>query len=634
MCGFVGILLKEDALQFSPDHLDEIKASSDLIHHRGPDEDGFYSDSTIALSFKRLSIIDHEGGQQPWAFGEDRYRMVFNGEIYNFKQLRSQLEEKGYEFITKSDTEVVGAMFLDKGVDAFVELRGMFSILIWDRQEKVIYGARDAFGIKPFYYTESDSELILASEKKSITYLSQQQAINERALQHYMSFQYVPDPMSLTEGVNRLEPGHYFIKEWKEPIKKQRYFHATFEPVIGNEQQIIRCVRDVLIDSVEKHMQSDAPLGAFLSGGIDSTFIVALAKEINPHIKTFSVGFKENGYSEVSVAERSAEALGVQNSSYHITAEEYVNALPKIMWHMDDPLADPACVPLYFVAQEAGKHVKAVLSGEGADELFGGYNIYRESASLKAFDYMPKKLLHLLNRLAAIFPEGTKGKSFLERGTTPLEKRYIGNAKMFEEADKEQLLQHYYKESRYENWTSPLYQNVQNSHKVHQMQYIDIHTWLPGDILLKADKMTMAHSLELRVPFLDREVFEIARCLPVETNFTSGTTKSILRKAAEGIVPEHVVDRRKLGFPVPIRDWLRNELYDWAKMLINESETDHLLRKQVAMELLDCHATGRRDYSRKLWTILMFMQWHQVVIDKEYDLSTQIQFKQPTRMTS
>ncbi|WP_042221246.1 asparagine synthase (glutamine-hydrolyzing) [Oceanobacillus manasiensis] len=634
MCGFVGVLLKEKALQFSTDHLEDIKESSNLINHRGPDEEGFFNDSSIALSFKRLSIIDHAGGQQPWLFGDDRYRMVFNGEIYNFKQLRSQLEEKGHAFYTTSDTEVIGAMFLEKGVEAFTELRGMFAIIIWDRQEKALYGARDAFGIKPFYYSESDSELIMASEKKSITYLTQRKKVHEVALQYYMSFQYVPDPMSLTEGVQRLEPGHYFVKKWNKPIRKQRYFHATFEPVKGNEQQIIRCVRDVMLDSVEKHMQSDAPLGAFLSGGIDSTFIVGLAKEVDPHIKTFSVGFEVDGYSEISVAEKSAEVMGVQNFTRNISAEDYVNALPKIMWHMDDPLADPASIPLYFVAQEAGKQVKVVLSGEGADELFGGYTIYREPTSLKFFEYMPNMLLRLLNKLAAIFPEGMKGKSFLERGTTPLQQRYIGNAKMFEEKEKAQLLQHYDKDAKYLNWTSNLYKNVQSCHKVHQMQYIDIHTWLPGDILLKADKMTMAHSLELRVPFLDKEVFEVARKLEVESNFTSGTTKAILRKAAEGIVPEHVINRRKLGFPVPIKSWLRNELYSWAENLINQSETNYVIDKQIARELLASHAIGKRDYSRKLWTILMFMQWHQIYVEQEYDVSPFNQVKQRARVTS
>ncbi|MFD2629746.1 asparagine synthase (glutamine-hydrolyzing) [Oceanobacillus kapialis] len=634
MCGFVGVLLKEKEGHFCEEHLKEIKKSSDLINHRGPDEKGFYHDSMVALSFRRLSLLDHENGQQPWEFGDGRFWMVFNGEVYNFKQLRNQLEEKGHHFNTTSDTEVIGAMFIEYGVKAFRELRGMFAIIIWDSREKILYGARDSFGIKPFYYYESDGELIMASEKKSINYLTQQYIINERALQHYMSFQYVPDPMSLTEGIQRLEPGHYFVKEWREPIKKQRYFHATFEPVSGNERQIIRSIHDVLADSVEKHMQSDAPLGAFLSGGIDSTFIVALAKEVNPDLKTFSVGFKVDGYSEIDVAKQSAKEMGVKNYSSIITAEDYVNALPAIMWHMDDPLADPACIPLYFVAQEAGKHVKAVLSGEGADELFGGYSIYREPLSLKYFDYMPKPLLRILNKLAAIFPEGMKGKSFLERGTTDLQKRYIGNAKIFEEEEKEQLLKRYHKEAKYEKWTSALYEYAKTFHKVNQMQYVDIHTWLPGDILLKADKMTMAHSLELRVPFLDTDVFEIARRLPVKSNFTSGTTKALLRKAAEEIVPGHVVNRKKLGFPVPIKFWLRNELYSWAKKLINDSESTYMINKQVALELLDTHATGKKDYSRKLWTILMFMQWHQVFIEQAYDMSGVITGANPARMTS
>lgn len=617
MCGFVGVLLNEEA-RFSEEHLLDIEQASQLISHRGPDEAGFYRDDHIALAFRRLSIIDLERGQQPFLFGDDRYRMVFNGEIYNYVQLRKELVEKGHHFHTDSDTEVVAHLFMEEGTGAFSTLRGMFAIVIWDKEERKLYGARDRFGIKPFYYVENENDLIVASEKKSISYLNQADNVMGEALQHYLSFQYVPDPLTITESVKKLPAGHYFEKEWGEAIRCRPYFHAQFQSVYGNESQIIRRVREVLLDSVEVHLRSDVPVGSFLSGGIDSTLIVAMAKQFQPNLKTFSVGFAESGYSEIEIAQRSAEKLGVENVSYVISPEEYVAHLPEIMWHMDDPLADPACVPLYFVAREAKKQVKVVLSGEGADELFGGYNIYREAESMRFLNTLPQAMLTLLQRVAAVMPEGMKGKSFLERGTTPLRERYIGNAKMFEEEEKQNLLKTYHSNYSYQAWTKKLFDEVDGLHPVEQMQHIDMHTWLTGDILLKADKMTMAHALELRVPFLDQEVFEVARRISVDYKIADRTTKSILRKAAEGFVPDHVLNRKKLGFPVPIKHWLRTNLYDWAKELIRSSNTDDILNKFVVLELLETHAKGNADYSRKIWTVLMFMLWHQIYIEKHY----------------
>ncbi|WP_249869433.1 asparagine synthase (glutamine-hydrolyzing) [Oceanobacillus saliphilus] len=617
MCGFLGVLLNKGA-KFSEEHVKAIREANNLLKHRGPDDEGYYHDSHIALTFRRLSIIDMEGGHQPFNFGDNRYRMVFNGEIYNYMQIKEQLMEKGYTFHTNSDTEVAANLFLDKGTEVFSLLRGMFAIAIWDVQERKLYGGRDRFGIKPFYYVENENEMMFASEKKSMSSLNQMESLNLVAIQHYMSFQYVPEPLTMTETVKKLPAGHYFIKEWGTPLKSKPYFHARLNAEHGNETQIVRRVREVMLDSVQMHLQSDVPVGSFLSGGIDSTLIVGMAKQFHPTIKTFSVGFEELGWSEIDAAKRSADELGVENISYVISAEEFVQNLPKIMWHMDDPLADPACVPLYFVAREASKHVSVVLSGEGADELFGGYNIYREPQSLKYFNHMPKWLLQAINRIAAVLPEGMKGKSFLERGTTPLSARYIGNAKIFEEEQKMKLLKNYSHTHTYQSLTKDIYSRVKNSDPVEKMQYIDMHTWLPGDILLKADKMTMAHSLELRVPFLDKEVFEVASKIPVAYKIANGTTKSILRKAANGFVPAHVQNKKKLGFPVPIKNWLRGSLYSWARELILTSETDYILEKSVILDLLDRHAAGKRDYSRKIWNVLMFMLWHQIYVEKVY----------------
>lgn len=616
MCGFIGMIRNHPQ---TPDQekQDKFQTRNNVITHRGPDDEGFFHDDYISFGFRRLSIIDIDSGHQPFSYDDDNYWMIFNGEIYNYVELREQLINKGYTFKTESDTEVIIAMFHEHREEAFKHLRGMFAVLIWDKKEETLYGVRDHFGIKPLFYKETEQGTYFASEKKALT-IHEEEIVDTEALQQYLSFQYVPEPLTLTEGIKKVEPGHYFVKKPGEAVEFHRYWHATFNPVLMEKQAWIKKIQDVMYDSVNVHMRSDVPVGSFLSGGIDSSLIVAIAREFNPNLKTFSVGFERDGYSEVDVAKETADKLNVENISYIISPEEYIQKLPKIMWHMDDPLADPACVPLYFVAREANKHVTVVLSGEGSDELFGGYNIYREPESLKVFDSIPTPAKGLLSRVAAILPEGVRGKSFLERGTTPLKERYIGNAKMFEAAEKKHLLQNYHPDMTYQKITEQLYKNVEGEHPVNQMQYIDIHTWLRGDILLKADKMTMANSLELRVPFLDKEVFKVASEIPVDLKIANGTTKSILREASRGIVPDHVLDRKKLGFPVPIRHWLKEELNEWAKTLIRESQTDHLLHKDYIAKLLEDHCQGKGDYSRKIWTVLMFMLWHQIYVERKY----------------
>lgn len=604
MYDFLAVLLRE-GLQFSQEHLDDIQKHSQSIHH----------EDQIAFGIHHSDVKNDEECGQPLEFGKGRYHLVFKGEIYNTEALRLELVEKGYEFKTESQLEVIGALFMEQGTDLFANLRGMFSMLIWDRHEQRIYGARDPFGVKPLYYLEGSDETLFATEKRHMIFSSFENKIAREALQHYLTYQYVPEPLTLHEGIKKVKPGYFFVKEINQPIEFHRYFHATFNPQQTSREQLKKDIRSVLIDSVNVHMQSDEPLGSLLSGGIDSSLIVALAKEVNPNLKTFSVGFEREGYSEVEAAKETADYLGVENISYIITPEEYVSVLPEIMLHMGDPLADPSCVPLYFAMREARKHVKVVLSGEGADELFGGYNIYRESESLKMFDKLPEFANHLLQRIAAVFPEGMKGKSFLERGTTPLKERYVGNAKMFDEAEKQKILKDYDEAYRFQVVTKELYAKVSSDHAVHKMQYIDIHTWLPGDILLKADKMSKAHSLEVRTPFLDQKVFHVAKGIPVHEKISNGTTKLILREAFKGIVPDDLLYRRKLGFPVPIKHWLKHELYSWARDLILESQTDDLIDKVLVLDLLERHKYSRHDYSRKIWTILMFMLWHQLYME-------------------
>lgn len=627
MCGFCGYLANDSVLEPGRHEQNEMTARTEIINHRGPDDAGYYSDDQMQLAFRRLSIIDLAGGHQPLPYDNDRYYIIYNGEVYNYVELRNGLIEKGYTFKTTSDTEVIVAMYADRGTECVKYFRGMFAFLIWDKQEKTLFGARDIFGIKPFYYMEKEDGVFFASEKKSLLVGEEPHPVSEKALQYYMTFQFVPEPYTLSDQIRRLEPGHYLLKKKGGALQNKPYWEPTFAPVKQTLDEAQKKIQNVLIDSVKMHMRSDVPVGAFLSSGIDSTCIVALAKRFNKNIKTFTVGFQSKGYNEIDVARDSAEKLGVENHVLEVTPEMFMEELPRIVWHMDDPVADPAAIPLYFVAREARKHVKVVLSGEGSDELFGGYTIYREPLALNWFDSVPDPAKKLLREIAGRLPYGMKGRSYLLRGTTPLPERYVGNAFMFNENEKKYVLKTFSEDAPFTDITQPIYDQAAHYNKVDQMQLIDIETWLRGDILVKADRMTMAHSLELRVPFLDKEVFKVAHSLPVSLKTGKGTTKFAFREAMRGIVPDSILFRKKLGFPVPTRVWLKNELYDWARRIIHDSDTDQFINKSYVLKLLEDHRSGKRDNSRKIWTILMFMLWHQIYIEKSITVEKQPVFQ-------
>lgn len=616
MCGIAGFVTDIE-MGAGDQYKQQVMQMEKCYVHRGPDDNGEFIDTNVAMGFRRLSIIDLEGGHQPLSYDNQRYWITFNGEIYNYIELREMLAKQGYEFQTDSDTEVLLAMYVRYGEEAVKHLRGMFDFVIWDTQEKVLFGARDHFGIKPLYYAQVGDKFYYASENKAIYSQLQkdQRTFDKDALQDYMTFQFVPEPETLTKEIRMLQPGHYFIKRPGEDIQIKRYFYAQFKPVDRPEDEYVKKVRDVLIDSVKAHMRADVPVGSFLSGGIDSSIVVAIAKDLNPNLETISVGFEREGYSELDVAQETADKLGVKNFSSVITPEEFMKTFPHFVWSMDDPLADPAAVPQYFLAKEARKRVKVALTGEGADELFGGYKIYHEPESLKCFNYT-KPINGLLHKIAEIAPEGMKGKSFLMRGTTPLEKRYVGNAFIFDEEEKKQFIKDYNADHSFDKITAPLYRDSKDYDPITRMQFIDMHQWLNGDLLRNADRTTMAHSLELRTPFLDVNVFKVASEIPAKYRIAHGTTKYILRQAAEGIVPAHVLHRPKLGFPVPIRFWLKNEMYDWARQIINDSQTDYLFNKQYFLQLLEDHRQDKRDNSRKLWTVLTFMMWHKLYVEE------------------
>ncbi len=616
MCGFAGCLTdrtKADNAAYDQ----TIHEMTKMIVHRGPDDDGYFADDNITMGFRRLSIIDLAGGHQPLSYDNERYWMTFNGEIYNYVELREQLKQEGYEFKTSSDSEVILAMYAKYHADETKYLRGMFAFVIWDKQEKTLFAARDQFGIKPFYYAISGDDFYYASESKAIYKILKDKTFDKNALQDYMTFQFVPEPETLTKEIKMLAPGCSLTKKLGSAPRIDRYYHREFHPVQRSEDEYAQKIKDALIDSVKIHMRSDVPVGSFLSGGIDSSIIVAIAKNFNPNLETISVGFEREGYSELDVAQETAEKLGVKNYSMTITPEAFMKAFPHFVWSMDDPLADPAAVPQYFLAKEAVKHVKVCLTGEGADELFGGYTIYHEPESLKPFRYT-KPINGALKRIALMMPEGMRGRSFLLRGTTPLENRYVGNAFIFGEQEKQAFFKNYNQNHPFQSITQPLYDESVDYDPISRMQFIDMHTWLNGDLLHNADRTTMAHSLELRTPFVDREVYNLAAEIPADLRISHGTTKYILRKAVEDIVPAHVLHRKKLGFPVPIRFWLKDEMYDWAKQIINDSQTDQYFNKDYFLKLLDDHKAGVRDNSRKLWTVLTFMMWHRLYVESDH----------------
>lgn len=618
MGGFIACLHSQVA---DDQHLDRqlFIQMNHLLAHRGDDEKLHLESNLFQFGVRTTFSVVEDKVCSPFFAEDQRYQVLLTGKIYNIDELRKNLSDRNEFLQMTSQVEIVMNLYHEFKEDMIHQLRGMFSFVIWDKEEKTLFGARDPFGIKPLFYNENDKWTLFATEKKSILLALEEMKLDTDALQQYMTYQFVPEPKTMTTNIQKLEPGHYFIKNLGEPMEMHQYWKATFQPVEKSDGEYIHQIKDVLSESIQLHMQGNENVGSFLSGGIDSSIIVAIAKDFDPNLKTFSVGFEREGFSEIDVAQETAYHLGVENISYIISPKEYMEELPKILWYMDDPLADPACVPLYFVAREAKKHVNIVMSGEGADELFGGYNIYREPQSLEVFRNLPDVLKSFLLALAKMIPDGVKGKSFIERGVTPLEERYIGNAKIFSEKEKKNLLLRYNGSINYTDITKPLYADTKSYDPVERMQYVDVHTWLRGDILLKADRMTAAHSLEVRVPFLDRKVFEVASKLPTQLKTGYGTTKYILRKAVEEIVPNHVLYRKKLGFPVPIRHWLKNEMYDWVNDIIQNSGTEHLINKQYILNMLDEHCLGKIDYSRKIWTVIVFMIWHAVYIEEQYD---------------
>ena len=555
MCGFVGftggLAQREEVLQ----------EMMDAIIHRGPDSAGTYIDDDIALGFRRLSIIDLDSGSQPM-YNENRDMViVFNGEIYNYKELRDELIKKGHVFANNADTEVLIHGYEEYGEELLTKLRGMFAFVIWDSKKKKLFAARDFFGIKPFYYALVDGQLVFASEIKSILkYTPYKKEMNRDALENYLTFQYSVLPETFFKGIYKLMPSHCLTFE-NGRLDIKRYWEPVFEPDenTGLPEMVDR-IDSAMQDSIKMHKVSDVEVGSFLSSGVDSSYVAACFNGD----KTFTVGFDYEKYNEIDYAKSLSEKIKIDNYSKLISTDEYWNILPTVQYHMDEPLADPSAVALYFVSKTAAEHVKVSLSGEGADEFFGGYNIYREPFSLRPISRLPRPIRKFLGACASAIPFRVKGKNYLIRGSKDVEERFIGNAFLFNEKDREKILRNPSGRYNHMELTKPYYDKVKNLDDTTKMQYIDIHFWLIGDILLKADKMSMANSLEVRVPFLDRKVFEVARHVPLKYKVTKENTKFAMRQAAHRYLPDMVAEKKKLGFPVPIRIWLRDDLTNFS----------------------------------------------------------------------
>ena len=609
ICGFTG----------NPDNKTQVLTNMmDKIIHRGPDSGGQHIDDGIALGFRRLSIIDLDHGMQPM-FNEDKdIVIVFNGEIYNHRELREELIAKGHVFANNADTEVLVHGYEEYGTELLYRLRGMFAFMIYDIKKKLFFGARDFFGIKPFYYTQTeDGNLVFCSEIKGILqFPGIDRQVNEEALEQYMSFQYSVLPETFFKGIYKLPAGHFMIYKDGE-LNVERYFDPMQEPKKSSKISLEDTVFDIetlVSNSVDAHMIADVEVGSLLSSGVDSSYVVSEF----PGKKTFTVGFldKNSKYNEIPYAESLVKELGKENYSKNINSDEYFDSISKVMYYMDEPLADPSCIALYFVDELASKHLKVVLSGEGADEFFGGYNIYHEPISLSPFKYIPKFIKKPMGAIAKKLPN-FKGKNFIIRGSKSVEERFIGNANMFSVEERSKLLKTKKTNIAPSQIVESCYAQVKGLNDIAKMQYIDINFWLQGDILLKADKMSMAHSLESRVPLVDIEVFDYTKKMPIDYRCNKKATKYAFRIAAKRHLPEATANKKKLGFPVPIRVWLKEDkYYNRVKEAFESKASKEFFDTDSIMKLLKEHKAGKADNSRKIWTIYVFLVWYKVYFEE------------------
>lgn len=611
MCGFTGFFSDSTEL-INRNEL--IKKMSDTIIHRGPDSEGSFVDEYVALGFRRLSIIDLEGGHQPIHSADGRYVIVFNGEIYNYRELKQELiDSHGLTFATNSDTEVILNAFTVYKEKTASMLRGMFAFVIYDKEEHTLYGARDYFGIKPFYYGKFGSTLLFGSEIKSfLPHPDFKKQVNPDALKMYLEFQYTPTKECIFKGVFKLTPGCYFTYKNGE-FTETKYFEAEFSPESRSFDNAVKLIDETVLSSVEYHQIADVEVGSFLSGGVDSSYVASTVRKgrIKP-MKTYSVGFNIQGFDETGLAAELCRMLDIPNRLKEITPDDFFKALPAVQYHSDEPHANLSAVPLYYLSSLAAEDVKVVLSGEGADELFGGYDWYIQSTPSKIYKKLPSSFRKGMAKLMGRFPQRHVA-AFFKNNAKEVEDTYIGQAFIMGDDLADKITNESYRSSlSYKDVTAPYYEKVKDCDELTKKMYLDMHLWLPYDILLKADKMTMAHSLEARVPYLDREVWKVARTLTSPQKAKGRHTKRAFRQAALGHIPTEWANRKKAGFMVPFRVWIRDEKYgDLVKKQFSADYAREFFNVDILNAMLEDHLSGKANNARVIYTVYSFLLWYE-----------------------
>ena len=609
MCGFAGYINNYATF----DKVAVIHAMADRIKHRGPDDAHYYVDDDISLGFRRLSIIDLEGGRQPILNEDGKLVLLFNGEIYNYQSIREDLLKAGHVFTTKTDSEVILHGYEEYGKKILDRLRGMFAFIIWNKETKELFGARDIFGIKPFYYYQKNGEFLFGSEIKSfLSHPKFEKELDEDMIPLYLSYEYIPDERTIFKNVFKLPGAHCFTyKDGK--LSVERYY--TIQYNIEDDKTLDYwedAITKAFTESVAMHQISDVEVGCFLSSGVDSSYVVKEISKGTKKVKTFSVGYEEEKYSELPYAQDFSSVVGVPNIANKVSADEFFEAVPEIQYYMDEPLPNPSEIPLYFLAKNARRYVKVVLSGEGADELFGGYPMYLAGGHFDRYAHkVPRPVRKALGTLAKHAPD-FKGKNFLVRGSMEPYQRFMRANYVFQSAERQKYLKRPIATKLPEEYSKRYFDEVPNLDEPTQLQYVDMHTWMIYDILLKADRMSMANSLELRVPFLDKKMLELSTRIPSRFRAANETTKIALRSAAIKQLPERTANKKKLGFPVPLNDWLREDkYYNMVKKAFKSDIAEKFFVTDELMRLLDDHKSGKALNMQKIWSFYTFILWYE-----------------------
>ena len=609
MCGFAGYIHNYGTF----DKEEVIHKMADRIKHRGPDDAHYYIDDGIALGFRRLSIIDLEGGRQPILNEDGSLVLLFNGEIYNYQELREELIKAGHVFTTKTDSETILHGYEEYGKKILDRLRGMFAFIIWNKNTKELFGARDIFGIKPFYYYKKGKEFMFGSEIKSfLSHPNFEKELDEDMIPLYLSYEYSPDERTIFKNVFKLPGAHCFTYKNGE-LKVERYYKIEYK--IEDDKSLEYwedAITKEFTESVSMHQIADVEVGCFLSSGVDSSYVVKEISKGTKKVKTFSVGYEEEKYSELPYAQDFSNVIGVPNIANKVSADEFFDAVPEIQYYMDEPLPNPSEIPLYFLAKNARRYVKVVLSGEGADELFGGYPMYLAGGHFDHYSHkVPRPVRKVLGTVAKHCPN-FKGKNFLVRGAMEPYQRFMRANYVFQSAERQKFLKRPIASKVPEEYSKRYFDEVLNLDEPTQLQYVDMHTWMIYDILLKADRMSMANSLELRVPFLDKKMLELSTRIPSRYRAANETTKIALRGAAIKQLPERTANKKKLGFPVPLNDWLREDkYYNKVKTAFQSDIAEKFFVTSELMKLLDDHKSGRALNMQKIWSFYTFILWYE-----------------------